>query len=134
MMMRKTTTMRWMRSTSTNSNPGERGLFRLLVGAALVRALWKAYWKWALPARKALELRGLENILREGYLEPIKEQLWTTRLILDFKNDMSRQVYRPKPKKLTRTEKLKLKMKYKLHRLKPKLTTQGAWEDHRDAW
>lgn len=69
-----------MRSTSKTSNPGERGLFRLLVGAALALAVWREFWKWALPKPKrgALNTWMATEILKDHYMDAIRGALFDT--------------------------------------------------------
>lgn len=69
-----------MRSTSTSSSPAARGLFRLLVGAGLVRLVWKEFWKWALPKPRRSFLADV--FLREAYLTTIQSQLNMRRPLL----------------------------------------------------
>ncbi len=65
-----------MRSTSTSSSPAATGLFRLLVGAGLVRLAWREFWKWALPKKSGPASVGdFMKVMKSYYLEPMKEQL-----------------------------------------------------------
>lgn len=66
-----------MKSTSRTSNPGERGLFRLLVGAAFALAGWRAFWKWVLPKPKrvAQTVGNVSTVMKDIYLKPMMEQL-----------------------------------------------------------
>lgn len=74
-MTRMMTTRIWMRSTSTSSNKGERGLFWFLIGAALVKSLWDVWWRWALPPRIPFRVSDANVILKSYYLKPIEEQM-----------------------------------------------------------
>lgn len=120
-----------------------RWLYRALLGAAFGRLGWKEFWKWALPKPKpSLRIWEMGGLFREYYLEPMKKQLEQKSPFMialdeevkgamhDHQMDMLRYVrMTPKPKPLTRTQKLKRKIRYKLHRLKPVLITQGKLED-----
>jgi hypothetical protein len=120
-----------------------RWLFRALLGAAFGRKGWKWFWREVpIYPREAFTMANFQRAIMENYLEPIKLQLQSTSPFLtalnqevkgvqeDLHADMMRYAaMMPKPKPLTRTQKLKRKIRYKLHRLKPVLITQGKLED-----
>lgn len=125
-----------------------RWLLRALLGAAFGRMGWDAFWKWALPPKKtwnALTNFEASKILTQYYLEPMKKQLEQKSPFMitldqevkgamhDHQVDMLRYSrMMPKPKPLTRRQKLERKIKYKLKRMKPVLTTRGSIEDKED--
>jgi len=150
-----TRTMTSMRSTSTSSNPGERGLFRLLVGAALALAGWRAFWKWALPKPKrgAASVLMMSQIMKDAYLEPLKQMMRQDRVLVDVKaggltavmdrevkgaiDDHRIDVLRymmqvPKAPPLTKWEKRKMKFKRWLKGYKPVIMTQKKKEELED--
>lgn len=132
--------MRWMRSTSTSYNPGERGLFRLLVGAAFALAGWRAFWKWALPKKGGVLSTGNFNaIMKDMYLKPLQEQLnyEVNGLLNLMSKDVNRQgfgsglghvSYVP----LTKWEKRKRKFKRWLKGYKPVIMTTKKKEELED--
>lgn len=143
-----TTMTIWTRLTSTSSNNRvQRGLFWSLIGAGLVREVWRWFWKWVLPPKKrSAEVQGLLNIMKSYYLEPLKEQLKQETSVLvsigstidkevkgavdDYRMDALRyMISSPKPPPLTKGERRKLKFKRWIKGFKPVIMTQKQKEE-----
>lgn len=64
-----------------SSSRSGRGLFRLFIGAALVRAVWDAWWKWALPRKRPNTVSHVNVVMKDLWGGIIEEQLIQTRVL-----------------------------------------------------